>query len=146
MNKKIIFLSLLFLCVGLSSRAQVKNKPKSIIATTSSMKQYYEKPDLDKMLKGELINLYIERVKLLIDTVPYIALATKPGTTMTDIGIPDTNENRKALDLQQEASLSFLTTTIDFQSKMLPYADKSTIVTSILYYQNMLRELHLINE
>jgi hypothetical protein len=146
MNKKIIFLSLLFVMLGLSSQSQVKNKPKSIIATTSSMKQYYEKPELDKMLKGELINLYVERVKLLVDTIPYIALATKPGTTMTDIGIPDTTENRKALDVQQEASINFLTSTIEFHSKMLPYADKGTIITSILYYQNMLRELHLINE
>ncbi|MBC7641895.1 MAG: hypothetical protein H7174_06080 [Flavobacterium sp.] len=147
MNRNIIFLGILFLLGGIvNSQAQVKTKPKSIISTTASIKTYYDKAALDAMQKGELIGLYQERMKLLVFTMPYIALANKPGTTMTDIGIPDTSENRKGLDVEQENSGIFLNGTVDFLSKMLPYADKSSLVTSILFYENVLRELHVMNE
>ena len=147
MNRKIIILSILFLLAGISSsQAQAKTKPKSIISTTASIKTYYDKSALDAMQKGELIGLYQERMKLLVFTLPYIALANKPGTTMTDIGIPDTSDNRKALEVEQDNSGTFLNGSAEFLSKMLPYADKSSLVTSILFFENVLRELHVMNE
>lgn len=146
MNRKIIFLSIVFVLFGICMHAQPKDKPKSIITTTASIKTYYEKSQLETMQKGELISLYIERMKVLVSTLPYLALATKAGITMTDIGIPDSSDNRKFLDSQQENSANFQTTTTDFQSKMLPYSDKGTLITMILFYENILKELHVINE
>ena len=146
MNRKIIYLSILFVFIGANIHGQAKNKPKSIITTTASMKTYYDKPALDAMQKGELIGLYLERMKLLTNTLPYIALANKPGLTMTDIGIPDNSDNRKSLDVEQENNAVFVGGSSGFLSQMLPYADKSTLVTCILFYENILRELHVMNE
>ena len=146
MNKKIILFSIILVLIGNFAFSQAKNKPKSIISTTNSIKTYYDKAALDGMMKGELINLYLERMKVLVNTLPYIGLANKPGTTMTDIGIPDTSDNRKALDVEQENSVTFLTSSTDFSTQMLPYADKSSLVTCILFYENILRELHVMNE
>lgn len=146
MNKNIIFLSIFLVFIGTNIQAQVKNKPKSIISTTASMKTYYDKAALDAMQKGELIGLYLERMKLLNNTLPYIALASKPGTTMSDIGIPDNSDNRKLLDVEQENNAVFISGTSGFLGQMLPYADKSSLVTCILFYENVLRELHVMNE
>ncbi|WP_309597285.1 hypothetical protein [Flavobacterium davisii] len=65
---------------------------------------------------------------------------------MQDVGIPDTSDNNSALDKQQENIVAFVNSTIAFQSTMVPYADKGNLVASILYYENMLRELNQLYE
>ncbi|WP_136669160.1 hypothetical protein [Flavobacterium sp. H122] len=143
--KKIIFLSLFMLFAVENMNAQ--KKPKSIISTSgAALKKFHEKSELDGMQKGQLLELYKERIKVLVNILPYIALTNKPGMTMTDVGIPDTAENNKALDLQQANTLEFVNGTLEFQSLMTPYADKGNLVSSILYYESMLRELNQLNE
>jgi hypothetical protein len=65
---------------------------------------------------------------------------------MQDVGIPDNSENIKALDAQQENTRTFLTSTVEFQRLMTPYADKGNLVSSILYYESMLKELYNFSE
>lgn len=144
--KKIIFLSLFMLFAVGNVNAQGK-KPKSIISTSgAALRKFHEKSELDGMQKGQLLELYKERIKVLVNILPYIALTNKPGMTMTDVGIPDTAENNKALDAQQANTLEFVNATLEFQSLMTPYADKGNLVSSILYYESMLRELNQLNE
>lgn len=144
--KKIIFLSLFMLFAVGNVNAQAK-KPKSIISTSgAALKKFHEKSELDGMQKGALLELYKERIKVLVNLLPYLALTNKPGMTMQDVGIPDTSENNKALDNQQTNVQTFVQATVDFQSLMVPYADKGNLVTSILYYENMLRELNQLYE
>jgi hypothetical protein len=143
--KKIIFLGLfLFLAIG-NANAQAK-KPVSIISTGASVRKFHEKTELDGMQKGALLELYKERIKVLVNILPYIALTHKPGMTMQDVGIPESPENSKALDVQKTNTNDFLNATIQFQSAMVPYADKGNLISSILYYENMLRELNQLNE
>ena len=144
--KKIIFIGLLMLFAVGNMNAQAKGKPKSIISTGASMRKFHEKSELETMNKGQLLELYIERIKVLVNTLPYIALTNKPGVTMQDVGIPENSENNKVLDAQQQNTLTFLNSTVDFQRLMTPYADKGNLVSSILYYESMLKELNNLNE
>ena len=121
-------------------------KPISIITQGVGVKKYYEKSELDGMKKGELLDLYVERIRVLINTLPYIALTTKAGVTMEDLGIPVSSENTKTLITQKENTASFLETTVLFQKNMMSYADTRNIVASILYYESMLKALNQINE
>jgi hypothetical protein len=144
--KKIIFFSLFLLFVISDANAQKTNKPVGIISSGASLRKFHEKSELEGMQKGQLLELYIERIKVLVNTLPYIALTTKAGVTMQDVGIPDNPENNKVLALQQQNTATFLSSTVDFQRTMTPYADKGNLVTSILYYESMLKELSQINE
>jgi hypothetical protein len=65
---------------------------------------------------------------------------------MQDVGIPENSENNKVLDAQQQNTLTFLNATVEFQRLMTPYADKGNLVSSILYYESMLKELNNLNE
>ena len=143
--KKIIFLSLFFLIAFGNANAQIK-KPKSIISTGAAMKKFHEKNELDAMKKGELLELYVERIKVLINTLPYIALTTKAGVTMDDVGVPNTPDNVKVLDVQAANTKSFLESTVSFQKTMLPYSDKGNIIASIMYYEDMLRTLQQMEQ
>lgn len=98
------------------------------------------------MQKGQLLDLYIERIQTLINTLPYIALTKKPGVTMKDVGVPATAENIKSLTNQKENTQKFLLITIEFQKTMMPYSDKGSLVQSILYYEAMLKELNQLNQ
>ncbi|WP_264566010.1 hypothetical protein [Flavobacterium sp. N3904] len=143
MKGKIIFFSIFMLALSSKTLAQTKpNMPKSIISTNAAIRTYHDDKTLNAMSKGELLELYIERIKVLVKILPYVALATKPGVTMTDLGIPDDVNNRKALDLQSEATQAFLEITVDFQRKMLPYSDKSQLVNSIIFYEQTLKSLN----
>jgi len=144
--KKIIFFGLFMIFAIGNVNAQAKGKPKSIISTGAGIKKFHEKSELETMQKGQLLDLYIERINTLVNYLPYIALTTKPGVTMQDVGIPESAENNKYLEAQKENTANFLNTTVAFQRQMTPYADKGNLVTSILYYESMLRELNQLNE
>ncbi|SFB09212.1 hypothetical protein SAMN05660845_1551 [Flavobacterium swingsii] len=144
--KKIIFFSLFLLFAVSDANAQKTTKPVGIISSGAAVKKFYEKSELDTMNKGQLLELYIERIKVLVNTLPYIALTTKAGVTMQDVGVPESAENNKVLSLQKQNTETFLNSTVDFQRAMTPYADKGNLVSSILYYESMLKELSQINE
>ncbi len=143
--KKLILIGFL-LVFGISNAQKKKNEPQSIISEKVAIKKYHNKEELNRMQKGQLLVLYIERIKSLVQTLPYIAFATKPGKTMSTYGIPNTKENRKILKNKVDGTNTFLETTIEFQKKMLPYSDKSNLIAAILFYEETMKSLHMYNE
>jgi hypothetical protein len=139
--KIIIFCFSLFFVVS-NGFAQKKNEPKSIIREDASINKYHNKEELERMQKGELLDLYIERIKVLVKTLPYIAFATKPGVTMSTLGIPNDKDNRKILDDEFEATDDYLKQSVEFQKQILPYSDTSNLISAILFYEETLKSLH----
>ncbi|SHG53931.1 hypothetical protein SAMN05443663_103126 [Flavobacterium defluvii] len=146
MKGKIILFSAFLIMTTAAVSAQAKNAPRSIISTTALIRKYHDQKELSGMQKGELLELYIERIKVLVKTLPYIALVTKPGVTMADLGIPDDGDHKKILDAQAIGTTTFLDTTVEFQRKMMPYSDKGNLIAAILFYENTLKSLHEFNE
>ena len=142
MKSKIIFISIILLSVSTASFSQSKNAPQSIISRTAIIKKYYDKKELSELPKGVLLDLCVERVGVLAKTLPYIALATKPGITMIDFGIPYNSEYRKVYELQESNTKDYLEITSDYQKKILPYSDKDDLIKAILFYENILKSLH----
>ena len=98
------------------------------------------------MQKGQLITLYSERIQVLVRTLPYVAFATKPGITMTTLGIPTNNDNKKALDNQFESTDDYLESTGEFHSEYLPYSDTGNLIAGILFYEEIMKSLHQYND
>jgi len=80
--------------------------------------------------------------KVLVRTLPYVAFATKPGVTMTSLGIPEDNENKKALDNQFDTTDEYIENSGDFQSTYLPYSDTGNLIAGILFYEEIMKSLH----
>ncbi|MEW4924101.1 hypothetical protein [Algibacter sp. 2305UL17-15] len=146
MKTKLIFLSFCFILVAGAGFAQKRKQPKSIISDDVAIKKYHSKSELDRMAKGELLVLYVERIESLVKLLPYIAFATKPGVTMSTLGIPNDSDNRKALDDQFEATDEFLEKTSEFQKRILPYSDTNDLVSAIIFYEEALKSLHEYSE
>ncbi|WP_282042648.1 hypothetical protein [Winogradskyella flava] len=127
----------------------VKKKKKlsqSIISGNVRISKYHSREQLDAMSKGELLGLYIERIEVIINILPNIAFATKPGVTMKSLGIPETKDNKKALEDNIEATDNYFESAVEFQTKILPYSDTNDLIAAILFYESTLKALHTYND
>ena len=146
MKTKITLFSAIFMLMISMSFAQKKDESQSIISGKTNISKYHSREQLDKMPKGDLLVLYIERIEVIVNILPNIAFATKPGVTMASLGIPETKDNRRALKENIEASTSYFDSTIEFQKKILPYSDTSDLKAAILFYEETLKSLHTYND
>lgn len=139
------FSIVLFLTISLGF-AQKRNEPVKIITGKVNIAKYHSYDELNDLPKGTLLNLYIERIEVIINILPNIAFATKPGVTMASLGIPETRDNKKALKANREASVEYFDSTVKFQSTILPYSDTRDLVVAIMFYEETLKSLHTYND
>ncbi|WP_299113660.1 hypothetical protein [uncultured Winogradskyella sp.] len=123
-----------------------KDHSESIITGKVNISKYHSRDQLNDMTKGQLLDLYIERIEVIVNILPNIAFATKPGVTMENLGIPETKENKKALAENKEASGDYFDSTVEFQTKILPYSDTNDLIAAILFYEATLKSLHTYND
>lgn len=140
MKKNIILLSLSLFFIA-TSVSFAQKKDKSIITPRVGV-NYHEKAELERMNKGEMVTLYIQRIASLVELLPYIAFTTKPGVTMVDLGIPKDNSKDKLLEGKYDSTREFLLSNAEFQKEMLPYSDKGDLIAAILFYEQIMKELH----
>jgi len=126
--------------------AQKHDDEQYIINDNVSINKYHDREELENMQKGKLLELYNTRIEIIINILPNIAFATKPGVTMSSLGIPDTKDNRRALKENREATNTYFENTIEFQKIVLPYSDKSSLISAILFYEETLKALHTYND
>lgn len=143
MKTKIALIGAIFLLMTSVSFAQKKGEEsQDIISGKVSISKYHSRDELNKLSKGDLLVLYIERIEVIVNILPNIAFATKPGVTMASLGIPETKDNIKALKENIEASTTYFESTIEFQKSILPYSDTSDLIAAILFYESTLKALH----
>lgn len=146
MKTKPTLLSIIFFLIMSIGFAQKKDAPLYIIKGKVNIDKYHSYEDLNTMSKGKLLNLYNERIEVIVNILPNIAFATKPGVTMASLGIPETKDNKKALKANHEASVEYFDSTVKFQSTILPYSDKRDLIAAILFYEETLKSLHTYND
>ncbi|MBT8278453.1 MAG: hypothetical protein KJO41_05580 [Bacteroidia bacterium] len=144
-TKYTLFLLAFFLVMSMGF-AQKKKAPINIISGKVNIDKYHSYDDLSKMTKKELLTLYVERIQVIVNILPNIAFATKPGVTMTSLGIPETKENIKALENNREASVDYFDSAVAFQRTILPYSDTRDLIAAILFYEETLKSLHTYND
>lgn len=139
------FSIVLFLTISLGF-AQKRNEPVNMITGKVNIAKYHSYDELNDLPKGTLLNLYIERIEVIINILPNIAFATKPDVTMASLGIPETKDNKKALKANRKASVEYFDSTVKFQSTILPYSDTRDLVVAIMFYEETLKSLHTYND
>lgn len=144
-TKSTLFCAIFCLMISMGF-AQKKEQSQSIISGKVNISKYHSREDLKKMKKGELLDLYIERIEVIVNILPNIAFATKPGVTMESLGIPETKDNKKALEENIDASTSYFDSTMEFQKKILPYSDTTDLIAAILFYESTLKALHTYDD
>lgn len=137
MKKIYVCLMMFFLLASFKTVAQ-SGGPKVVI-NLRGISTFHDLKQLEGMTKGQLIPLYIERVKILFNVIQYFGITSKSGVTFTDLGIPTSKENIKALDSEEENRKLFLENNAQFLTAILPYSDTRNMIKSILFYEEILK-------
>ena len=146
LKPKLNLLTVVLLLATTITFSQKKDGAQYIITGDVGINKYHDQEELESMRKGELLSLYNVRIEIIIKILPNIAFATKPGVTMTSLGIPDTKDNRKALKENIDATTTYFDNTIEFQKIVLPYSDRASLISAILFYEETLKALHTYND
>jgi hypothetical protein len=147
-RKLFLQVSLILFCLTAFSAkilGQTKNKKEesSLIDPSITISSFYTIDELNAMGKAELIKLYKERFKVIINILPYNALTSRPGATLEELGIPQTSEN-KALLVEEEKNSEVFYKSFDASlNNFIAYADKSNIVWSILFFEDTIKRVSL---
>lgn len=146
MKTKLILLSLGLFFFITAGHAQKNERPRGFISEKVTISKYHNKGELERMQKGQLIALYSERIGVLVRILPYVAFATKPGVTMSSLGIPTNSDNVKALEEQLDTTDKYVERTENFHSKYLPYSDTNNLIAGILFYEEVMKSIHQYND
>ncbi|TRX38812.1 hypothetical protein FNW52_01850 [Flavobacterium sp. ZT3R18] len=136
--KLIYTVTFAILCTSLSY-SQVE--AHTIISGKTTIAKFYLQRELESMKKGQLIDLYVERSNALTCSLHLIGLASNPNVTMKDLGIVENSDIIKQLDIKHTEEVNFITKMSNFEKTFLPYVDKIELVSSILFYEDILKKL-----
>lgn len=115
---------------------------EKVVINIRGISTYYDRKELEGMTKGQLMPLYVERVKILFSIIQYFGITKKSGVTFTDLGIPASKENIKLLETEESNRESFLQGNAGFLTGILPYSDTKNIIEAILFYQEVLKLIY----
>jgi hypothetical protein len=138
---------LAFLTLFYSTQGFAQNKnndtPVMLVNKDAFITKYHTIDELNAMSKGDLILLYKERIKVINSLLPYSALSTKPGTTLKDLGIPENSTNASLVEKEDKTGGEFNQAINNNLDNLIAYADKSEIIWSVLFFEEIIRKLSL---
>ncbi len=145
---KLVFSLLFFLFLLIFNCNEIlgQSKPKvelTLVNSKAIITKYYTIEELNVFSKGELITIYKDRFRVLINLMPYCALSAKPGVTLKELGIPETSDNKTLLEKEEKSMEVFDQYVKISLDNFIAYADKSNIVWSILFYEETIRKISL---
>ncbi|EKT4498198.1 hypothetical protein K5L04_05850 [Flavobacterium psychrophilum] len=134
--KLLYILTFTILCVSFGY-----SQSRLIITGKTTVTKFHEQKELEAMKKGQLIDLYVERTNAFTYSLHLIGLTTDPKTTAKDLGIIETPEIVKQLDTKRAIEADFANKMATFERVFLPYVDKIELISSILFYEGILKKI-----
>lgn len=145
-NTLSILLILAALSFSTKGFSQLKSKDFELVSVTAKIAKFHTTDELNKMTKATLIQLYKERFRVAVLLMPYSGLTNKPGTTLDALGIPVTSDNKNMVEKEDKAGKEYHEIIDKNLSFFIAYADKSSIVWSIIMYEEIIRKINLGRE
>ena len=141
-NLSLFFVALAFSTGTFAQSDKGKNSPSTMtyVSTNAKIDKYHTEEELKQLGKLELTQIYMERVAVITEIVPYLALHTKPGATLKEMGIPETPLNKEHLEKEVKNKGTYLTAVKNTLDDIIPYADKSNIIWSILFTEDFIKK------
>lgn len=146
-NVKILGFILALLCTN-TVFAQ-KDKGSSISNTyvnaDAVLTKTHTEEELKALGKSDLVKIYMERVSIITEITPYLALRSKPGATLKEMGIPESPQNTEHLTKESKNKSNYLSSVKDTLDDITFYADKDNIIWSILFFEEIIQKAQTAN-
>jgi hypothetical protein len=114
--------------------------PITYVNSNAKITKYHTEEELKTLGKIELTQLYMARVSVITEIVPYLALHTKPGATLKEMGIPETTLNKEHMEKEVKNKATYLVAVQNTLDDIIPYADKGNIIWSILFFEEFIKK------
>ncbi len=147
----IVICTTLFCLSNIAAKAQQsesKTVPDSSLHSfvkLNKISKNYSKDELNKLPKLALIDIYKSRLVYLIEILPFISLHPAPGATFHEMSIPETEANIAHLEKESRNKQSFVKSLSETLDDVIPYSEKTNIVWSILYFDEMIKKSDYID-
>jgi hypothetical protein len=115
------------------------------VSADAKLTKIHSKEELEKLGKIELTEIYKQRISIISEIIPYLALHPKPGATLKEMGIPQTSENSSHLEKEVKNKAAYINSVNETLDDIIPYADKSNIIWSILFFERVIQEADYTN-
>jgi hypothetical protein len=115
------------------------------VSADAILKKTYTKEELELLSKLELTAIYQERVAIITEVLPYLALHSKPGATLAEMSIPQTSANVAHLQKEVKNKEEYITSVNETLVDIIPYADKQNIIWSILFFEDIIKKSNYSN-
>ena len=135
-----LFLLTSILLTAVAGYAQKGSTSATYVSPTAKIEKYYSLDELKQLGKIELTNIYMERVVVVTEIIPYIALHTKPGATLKEMGIPETEANKDHVEKEVKNKATYLSSVKNTLDDIIPYADKGNIIWAIMFMEEIIKK------
>lgn len=136
-------LGTLFFSLFLISISSAQSKKNVFFDQKKLINKFHTIDELEDLKKGDLIQLYTERINEITIVLPYLALTNEAGVKLSDIGIKESSDHLKSLDKHHAIITNALENTKNIISEFIPYADTENIVWSILYFEEVIKKIRI---
>jgi hypothetical protein len=116
-----------------------KDASATYVSASAVLTKTYTEEELKALGKTDLVKIYMERVSIVTEIVPYIALHTKPGATLKEMGIPESSQNVEHLNKEVKNKATYLASVKDTLDDVIFYADKDNIIWCILFFEDVIK-------
>ncbi len=138
---KILISFILFIVTNITFGQQ--ENPAIFFTQKDQVNKFHTISDLQSLKKGELVNLYQDRVKEIMTVLPFLSLTNEAGVRLKDIGIKEDSRHLKVLKNTTESihdNLEIINTMVE---ELIPYADTEKIIWTILYYEEIIKKMRI---
>ncbi len=115
------------------------------VSSDAVLKKVHTKEELELLGKLDLTTIYQERIAIITEVLPYLALHSKPGATLAEMSIPQTPANVAHLQKEVKNKQEYITSVNETLVDIIPYADKQNIIWSILFFEDIIKKSNYSN-
>lgn len=116
------------------------------VSKSATISKYHTQVELEAFGKLELTELYMERVIVLTEVTPYLALSFRPsGASLEDLGIPSSKSNTSHMEAEVKSKEAYITHIKETLHDITPYADKENIIWCILFLEETIHKIEKSN-
>ncbi len=126
-----------------ASIASAQSQKNTFFNQHSLINKFHTIDELESLKKGELVKLYVERIKEIVIVMPYLSLTNEADVTLEDVGIKENSHNLKILDKHHKSTMESFNNTKGMITEFIPYADTDKIIWSILYFEEVIKKIRV---
>ncbi|MFL1897205.1 hypothetical protein ACJRPK_15995 [Aquimarina sp. 2-A2] len=120
-----------------------QNNDAVFFTQKAQIDQFHTIDDLEELKKGELIELYADRVTEILTVLPLLSLSYEPGVRLSDVGIKEDSHHLKILKKAKDSQQENIKKTHETVEELIPYADTDQIVWTILYFEEVIKKMRM---